>query len=457
MNKKRRNAVRAVAGLLLQLLISVGAMASTADNPKGLSNCMLYQGDYTEGMHPFVTIMNGDGQKGIYSIAKDSIILDCNYDNVEVVFGDCIKASKDMDCKLVDSDGNEIYRMGEAMFFEKMNDDIILGIFHEGFYVYNLHTKQRFNNTSYGGDTILSRPENSHSDYFVYADLKKSTRPRTGLLDNNLNIVVKPVFEDLLSPTEGLCAFKKTVAGKERWGFMDMNCQMVIPAIYREVRPFADGFAWVRLNDKQCNFIDRKGRLLIKGDPYMDAYDFNNGGCVVKEEYGYGVINRRGQRVISCNYMHAEVRDSDIVRLMTYSGKMVYANLLCQQVAPFIDYTKMNAVNDSEGIIVVNTLDSCGFYDKYGRINYGDKYIKSSIFVNGVARVQARNGMWGIIDKGFNEIVPCQYDYVYGVDTNLGIAIVKKDGVTQRCNVTKSVTQPVAISHTLLCRGIPVI
>ena len=68
-------------------------------------------------------------------------------------------------------------------------------------------------------------------------------------------MVLQTVFDGAYPLSEGLAAVK--LGGK--WGWVDRNQAMAIPAVYRTVEPFSGGLAQVGGDDGGLGYIDTKG------------------------------------------------------------------------------------------------------------------------------------------------------------------------------------------------------
>lgn len=77
-----------------------------------------------------------------------------------------------------------------------------------------------------------------------------------GYVDENKNIVIKPMYEEAYDFHEGLARVK--VNGK--YGYIDTKGNMVIDAIYDKAGDFHDGFAPVEVSGNG-GYVDKKGTL----------------------------------------------------------------------------------------------------------------------------------------------------------------------------------------------------
>ena len=66
----------------------------------------------------------------------------------------------------------------------------------------------------------------------------------------------------------------------DKYGFMDTNCHMVIPAQYAEAMQFSEGLAAVKIGGK-WGYIDERGSLVIPPE-FAGAWFFSDGLASVK-------------------------------------------------------------------------------------------------------------------------------------------------------------------------------
>jgi len=123
---------------------------------------------------------------------------------------------------------------------------------------------------------------------------------------------------------DGLCAVKRN----EKWGFVNLKGQLIIPCEYDEYRPFFNGISPVSKNGK-WGFIDKNNRLLIPfefdditnyhsyyghssftEDDLKEYKYFNSGMCPASKkvdgQFVWGFINQNGKIVIPFKYNRVE-------------------------------------------------------------------------------------------------------------------------------------------------------
>lgn len=174
----------------------------------------------------------------------------------------------------------------------------------------------------------------------------------------------KPIERDILATigaTNGLKMFYKNRLNSV--DFLQFS---------REVGPFSEGFAPVRLNGK------------------------------------WGFIDKSGREVILPKYERVGIFCEGFARVQL-NGKWGYIDKNCREVIP----PKYDYIDGfSEGFAPVRLNGKWGFIDKNRREVIPPKYDSVLDFSEGFARVKL-NGKWGFIDKKGTNVLPCMYDNVY--------------------------------------------
>lgn len=81
------------------------------------------------------------------------------------------------------------------------------------------------------------------------------------LIDEEGKVVLQSKYR-LLLVSEGRVSFSEKQSSSERYGFMDMKGNIVLPQKYLQVSAFRDGRAWVKTVEDQFDLIDEKGKVL---------------------------------------------------------------------------------------------------------------------------------------------------------------------------------------------------
>jgi len=203
----------------------------------------------------------------------------------------------------------------------------------------------------------------------------------------------------------------------ERYGFMDVNCQMVVPAKYSEAFEFSEGLAAVKIGGK-WGYIDERGSVVIP-PKFAGAWFFSDGLASVKLDEGsplWGFIDTKGDVVIQPQFgmplqfseglVEGYGEKNKILNIplgyMDKSGKYV---VRLDEPGMAIEFL----LGFSEGLARVSMLpkhaDGSVGPSKYGYINHSGRWVIPRSFVGaddfheGLAAVTGSDGTWGYIDK----------------------------------------------------------
>ena len=189
-----------------------------------------------------------------------------------------------------------------------------------------------------------------------------------------------------------------------KYGFVDKSGNEVIPCKYDGVSPFYEGFAEVRIGDREI------------------ADDLGNGYAFLRKEFGKcGFVDKTGKEVIPCKYDGVWSFPEGLV-YVEMNGKMGVIDESDNEIIPI----KYDCVwHFSDGLAHARLNDKSCFIDKSGNVVIPLKYDGTLGFSEGLAAVE-KNGKWGFIDRNDNPVIPFKYDEVLSFSE--GFAAVEKDG-----------------------------
>lgn len=217
-------------------------------------------------------------------------------------------------------------------------------------------------------------------------------------IDDN-GIFIPAYKKSIRIPSDYMIARKSkfnmiAVCKNYKWGFIDENLNVIIPCIYEDIKDFE-----IILPDFT---VYNRNYVNIDGVSY-NLKDFENIKkflmCPVKINNLWGTININGQIVFKNHYSEMNIHSSENIRVQRDDVLIV----------------------DAEH---VGRLDYNGDLEvRGGKIPC--KYDWGSEYENGYAIVQL-NDKLGLIDKQFNEIIPCVYDDICGDNFYDGLRLVKR-------------------------------
>lgn len=186
--------------------------------------------------------------------------------------------------------------------------------------------------------------------------------------------------------SEGLVAVSVDKYPNDKWGFIDLSGNEVIPCvndfvITGLVPSFSEGLVWFKTKNGRYGVIDTSGKIIVQPDYYEFIWYFKESMSRIKVSDKYGFIDKTGKEIINPKYGWASDFKEGMARVcMNYSQ-----------------------------------IGEWGFVDKTGREITSFNYFEAHNFSEGYAAVNIGNrdiGKWGFIDKNGNTVVDCKYSDV---------------------------------------------
>ena len=267
-----------------------------------------------------------------------------------------------------------------------------------------------------------------------------SLHGKYGYMDANCKMVVPARFDEAFDFTEGLAA----VRADGKWGYIDLSGQFAIAAQFAGAFHFADGLASVRLDERTplWGFIDKTGMVVIKPKFGMPLW-FSEG---LVEGYGekdhvlnvpLGYVDKSGKYTV-----HLDEPGMEIEFLVGFSEGLARVSMRPKHpdgsVGPstwgYIDHSGKWAIppafaaadNFHEGLAAVTGKDGTwGYIDQKGQFVVAPRFETAMEFSEGLAAVRI-NGRWGYINNRGKLAIPAQFDFDEVGDFRSGMAIVVK-------------------------------
>lgn len=334
-------------------------------NPKdkeASSHSPFLESDYNRNKYKYKKIVKDE--KYGYADLEGNIIIECKYDYI----------------KLFDSNV-AIVKMNDKYGVINLNQEIIVPIVCQS--IKQESCAGFWNNTEYVVLRIEKIP--------CYIDVN--------------GIFIPTYRKSIRIPSDYMIARKSkfnliAVCKNNKWGFIDENLNVIIPCIYEDVKDFEIILPclkvfkrhFVKVNGITCNLKE-----------FVDVKDFLM--CPVKSNNLWGTINVNGEIVIKNKYSNMDIESS-------YGWYVVCQFRVQRNDIKIADVDHVGRLNYNGDLEVSGGTIPC-------------KYDWGSEYENGHAIVQL-NDKLGLIDKHFNEIIPCMYDDIRGVNFNNGLILVMR-------------------------------
>ena len=269
--------------------------------------------------------------------------------------------------------------------------------------------------------------------------------------EKNYSFKTSFIYYEAWPFSEGLAAVSVNNDGKI--GYINTNCELVIPCRYKSSYPFSDGMALVVDSLGRYGFIDNTGKQVIACQ-FVGASEFENEIAEVNTWEMWGHIDKKGKYVIG-PYKHsyyfkngfAALRNDDYLygcidmkNHLVIDHKYVDFGHFCEGIAP-VQIGTVTRLSEKDGKLERrNGLN--GFVDKNGKVIKDFKY-KASLGANwrsdsAVVMIQSLKnedkyyqeyyfidkGKWGFIDTTGKVVINFQYDEAW--EFSSGRAAVRK-------------------------------
>jgi WG containing repeat len=236
-----------------------------------------------------------------------------------------------------------------------------------------------------------------------------------GYIDRNGKIVIPAQFDRAEKFSEGLA----TVKIGDKYGCIDSNGKIVIPPRFDYIYEFKNGLAEITLDRLDRGKIDKTGKIVTapsspQPTPLSDDKPLQNEGNVLTliEQGGkYGYQDRNGKIVIPTQFDFAADLFVEDIAWILVKDRIGYINKQGKTiVSPQFDYFGGDGVGNFDGGLARVCLEGkCGYIDKTGKIVIPLKYNDAAQkFKDGLAWVKIGDRL-GYIDKTGKIIIPAQY------------------------------------------------
>ena len=247
------------------------------------------------------------------------------------------------------------------------------------------------------------------------------------LVKSNLNYIL------LESSGEGLFGFEKD--GK--YGYMDRNEKVVIPAIYtyenetlRTLPSFTKGH--VRLKkDGKYGILDKTGKIVIPFEyDYLSIFPLlSNHVSFSRKESGktlYGIVTMQNKSVLPAEYDQFIAEDNMIV--FKQNGKYGLADPTGKKLIP-AEFSSLTAF-PAEGVLLAEKDGKYGIVDTKGNWLFEKPKSVYTLLGAGQGMIRCKvNGKYGFLDRKGNEVIITRYDDATDF-TNIGLAKVGQKKTT---------------------------
>ena len=119
-----------------------------------------------------------------------------------------------------------------------------------------------------------------------------------------------------------------------KYGYIDENFNIIIPAIYNFAAEFCDDVAEVDIDLKTYACIDKTGKILYEAPSHGRLHFFTEGLSIEEDEKKYlkGFVDKTGKRVIPCKYTKTGVFSEGVSYVKEKNGDSYYIDKVGKKV-----------------------------------------------------------------------------------------------------------------------------
>src|ERR1019366_4546165 len=254
----------------------------------------------------------------------------------------------------------------------------------------------------------------------------------------------------------------------DKYGFMDANCQMVVPAQYSEAFEFSEGLAAVKVGQK-WGYIDRTGGMVVTPQ-FAGAFQFSGGLASVRLEETspvWGFIDKAGMVVVKPQFGMPLWFSEGLVEGYGEKNKILniplgYVDSKGEYVIRLDEPGKQIEflLGFSEGLAAVSMRAEYadgsigsgvwGFLNHSGEWSIKPSYEAAGSFHEGLAAVK-KDGLWGYIDKTNKFVITPRFESAE--EFSEGLAAVKIAGRVGYIDKTETVVITPKYENASLFRG----
>lgn len=237
------------------------------------------------------------------------------------------------------------------------------------------------------------------------------------------------LFYSNASPSDELGRARVEIAGK--WGVIDSEFNIIIPALYDYIWPFFNNHAVIKLGNKY-GVINSEGKEIFPA--LYDKIELKPHGIVqieVNEQLGYK--NIAGEDILPLGkYYDYRWATYEGFFAILYHGKYGFIGENGTVIAPIYDDVRAFSNGFAEVLLNGNwycidkqgTLYDINSIESHQLSEHNQPYDKIDLFSEGLAAV-CKNEQWGYIDENGKIVIKLQYDACENFSE--GLAVVCKN------------------------------
>lgn len=274
-----------------------------------------------------------------------------------------------------------------------------------------------------------------------YGFIRVKKDGKYGLIDKKQNVILPAIYDEIKSFEYGMAIIQKIIGKKMKKSIMgdmlpyddikegaiDSTGRIVIPCNYESVYSFYGDYTRIRDNGKEW-YVNKSGKILDVDFVDCNTRAITDGDYLVMKNGKWGCVDRECNFIATCKYDKIE-EPHDGMFVVRSNEKSGYIDKTGKEVIP-LEWSYADDFHD--GLAEVMKDEKIYFIDKSGKAFHLD-YNNIGRCNDGMIPVM-KDGKLGYVDKTGKLVVPCIYtveeDMFGGYDDaeifSEGLALVKK-------------------------------
>ena len=236
-----------------------------------------------------------------------------------------------------------------------------------------------------------------------------------GIFNKDFQIVTECLYDDISFPNDSSCKYvtvRKGTYSHGKYGIIEISSgEIIIPFIYKKLEDYKNEQLILAKNNKdKFGFIDINNNIVIPFE-YDDAKNFSEGLAYVAKYKGYATLwFGETVRTLKSGFIN---KKGEIVIPLKFADNSIQKPYFKEGLAPI-------------GIGVNNIFANLfGYINTKGEFVIEPQFQEANPFKNGVASVMIKDKV-GMIDKNGDFIIPAVYDDTWDNKYNsIGDTIIK--------------------------------
>ncbi len=223
-----------------------------------------------------------------------------------------------------------------------------------------------------------------------------------GFVDQKGKVAISPKYDKVANYSEGVAA----VEYRGKWGLVDHHDNIVLSFQYDDIGNLKEGLTWAKRGNNIV-YLNKAGEVILKV-AYSKVHDFKNDVARVVQAGKWGLIDRKGNEIVSPKFNHISPFNDFGLAVAQYGRERFRYGIINTQGQIITNHHYRYIYPFSEGLAAVKLKDKYGYINTIGNLVIPAIYSRTSPFIEGKAAVQ-QDGVCGYINRLGEVVVDFKY------------------------------------------------